>query len=481
MRGPSMKNQLLLFAILIQLFTAEAALALTTPLFSNDRAGFLENFTNTEIEDFESGDVADGAVTICSSTVQSISNDACFSPGEITNGIEFLASPSFGSMNLVGAGISSVPANTSKALTVGAAGDSLDIVFPGTVSNENVFMVGFDLMSTVTLDTCAVEVFREDGSLIGSTGVSCSDISLQFFGVASNEPIGRVRVSSLNAGAEVIDNVVFGSWNADISISLSSTAGDLVVPGETIVFTTTVTNTGPDTAIGAQAILTLPEQVTYISNNCGAEAPVGGVFSFIPNFGGLDASGAATCEITTTVNNSVRGNLVANASARAASPDSDTSNNNVILNLQAPDLITVLDSTFRKKRRRLVLDIITNDRATGLPFNFTERLPGVTCTYDIVTARGNTVRPVALSFNKIATVSTKDGQKRLNLRRMPRLQGKPRRSGQPTANLQAILSCEGLPEVQSNLETIGASPKNSTTLPYNRWISFLKNRIERVG
>jgi uncharacterized repeat protein (TIGR01451 family) len=108
----------------------------------------------------------------------------------------------------------------------------------------------------------------------------------------------------------------------DVDLALAkSVAPSDVVPGDNAVFTLTVTNNGPGAATGVVVTDTLPPELVYVSNDCGAAfaAP-----TLTWNVGALAAAGSATCNVTVTV--SVAGSFTNNASVAGNETDPTPAN-----------------------------------------------------------------------------------------------------------------------------------------------------------
>ena len=95
-------------------------------------------------------------------------------------------------------------------------------------------------------------------------------------------------------------------------------------PGDTVIYTITVTNNGPGDATNVVVTDTLPAGVTYVSDDCG------GMFvdpTFTWNVGGLANGANAVCNVTVTVDADAEGDLVNGATVTADNSDPDTTNN----------------------------------------------------------------------------------------------------------------------------------------------------------
>ncbi|HEX4954366.1 MAG TPA: IPTL-CTERM sorting domain-containing protein [Thermoanaerobaculia bacterium] len=88
---------------------------------------------------------------------------------------------------------------------------------------------------------------------------------------------------------------------ADLTLTKTSDAAGTVNPGDTVVYTLTVTNNGPaNPATGVTVTDTLPAAVTYVSNDCGAPAAVGQLFTW--TIGNLALNASVVCNVSVTVN-----------------------------------------------------------------------------------------------------------------------------------------------------------------------------------
>ncbi|HEX4954878.1 MAG TPA: DUF11 domain-containing protein [Thermoanaerobaculia bacterium] len=114
-----------------------------------------------------------------------------------------------------------------------------------------------------------------------------------------------------------------GCLEADLALTKSA-APPNVSPGDNVVYTLTVSNNGPGGATGVVVTDSLPAQVTYVSNDCGAgfASP-----TVTWNVGALANGGSATCNVTVAVNAGVNGAVVNSATASGAGVDPVSSNN----------------------------------------------------------------------------------------------------------------------------------------------------------
>jgi uncharacterized repeat protein (TIGR01451 family) len=111
----------------------------------------------------------------------------------------------------------------------------------------------------------------------------------------------------------------------DLGITKTSDAVGPVNPEATVVYTLDVFNFGPDDATGVTVVDTLPTEVTYVSDTCGAGPPVGQTWTWV--IGNLAASAGASCDITVTVNPGVTGS-VSNTATVTGNEDDPAPDNN---------------------------------------------------------------------------------------------------------------------------------------------------------
>lgn len=172
--------------------------------FFTDRASFQAAFPGLTLEDFSENNLPPNSVATCTDTpVDSTTNDQCFSPGDVVEGIALddITTP-----------------NNMVLLTPPFFGTTCDAVGPNTFVDDGEIVfdpairaVGFDMQCNVA-DTIGIEVFGPGGSL-GSTSVPCPPIPGQvFFGVETVDPGGIVRLTTIAVGdgGELVCDVEFG-------------------------------------------------------------------------------------------------------------------------------------------------------------------------------------------------------------------------------------------------------------------------------
>jgi uncharacterized repeat protein (TIGR01451 family) len=116
---------------------------------------------------------------------------------------------------------------------------------------------------------------------------------------------------------------VGGGPTADLLIGKSDDA-DPVLAGDSLTYTITVTNVGPETAQNVVVTDTLPAGVTFVATTGCAEDPVG-----VPtcSIGNLGAGGSAVFSIEVTVDGGTGGTITNNASVNSDTLDPNAANN----------------------------------------------------------------------------------------------------------------------------------------------------------
>ena len=171
------------------------------------------------IEDFEDGSATPGAIVTCSSPLNSATNDACFTPGEILPGIEIHDNPGPSNNGMVLLG-RNVIGNPSIATGPQSFSEGTDIRF----TNNNVQAVGMDVFIN-TPSIVGITVYGQSGVLRTSSVAATTTGS--FWGIISDQPISRISLTS--SFGELVDNIAFGGAGSDVDryrINLNS--GELV-------------------------------------------------------------------------------------------------------------------------------------------------------------------------------------------------------------------------------------------------------------
>ena len=158
-------------------------------IFFDDRAKFDATCPGLPLEDFENTNAPPDSVVVCSTSINSATNDACYSPGALIDGFTLTGIPVAGSGEFVVLtppfiGVTSVVAGPNTF------DDDSEISF----ANKNVTGVGVDLLSGVTApgDTVDIEIFGVGDVSLGKTKIPLLNPPGQFWGVRVDQPITRI-------------------------------------------------------------------------------------------------------------------------------------------------------------------------------------------------------------------------------------------------------------------------------------------------
>ena len=191
--------------------------------FFADRAGCSTACPNLPVEDFENSNCSATDIEALPAPLDENSNDACFTPGQILPGIQFLNDgPERGGIELAFIGSNTGFGNPSDVVVANFFIDGFKIInFP----SNDVNTVCMDLTSFLGSGNCNIDIFGPSG-LLGSTVSPCTAAG-NFFGVKSNSDIITMIVISdplPDPGAEGADNIAFGSCIVDVDKDYRHTA-----------------------------------------------------------------------------------------------------------------------------------------------------------------------------------------------------------------------------------------------------------------
>ncbi|MEL7061229.1 MAG: proprotein convertase P-domain-containing protein [Acidobacteriota bacterium] len=208
-----------------------------------DRVLFEADFPGLPVEDFESGQVADGALEACGSPLDASGDGVCFAPGALLAGFVLAdqPGPDDGDLLLVGDGFFG---NPTKIVASNPLADGLEIAFPDPVE-----AVGLDLFNLPGPDDAlTIDVFGPSDELLGSVAADSSSTG-EFFGVSSSQPIARLLLTSAINEAEGIDDLTFSvgsflSFESAVSVDTCAPTpinqNGVVEPGEEIELSVTL-------------------------------------------------------------------------------------------------------------------------------------------------------------------------------------------------------------------------------------------------
>jgi hypothetical protein len=188
-------------ALLAGTFALTAGVANAATMFSFDEASFNAGNTFTSTEDFETEGFAPGTASGTSAA-------------SVVYG-DFTLDVNTGDVVEVGAGFAGVPSAMAGANTFVA---SLNVLLP---ANTTAF--GGDLFSLFDGSIFTVSVFDTFDNLLASTGIAVGNDTSEgrFFGVFSDEAIGRVNFFSNTNQAELVDNLRAGSHITPVPLPAS--------------------------------------------------------------------------------------------------------------------------------------------------------------------------------------------------------------------------------------------------------------------
>jgi len=287
--------------------------------FFNDRVLFVATGATLVQENFDGSLVAPNNVCANTPALNSTTNDTCFATGGVVAGQELDVIVDGGGGNYV-------------ILTTGFLGVTADVVGPSSFTDHAVWRfdppvtaVGFDvvgdLIAAVNVD---INIFDVGGNMLGTT-TSAGTNPGTFFGVTSTTPIGRIETVEPAGGGELFSGLVFGDLILDADVGVTkvvSTAPSPLLVGSSVVYTISASNAGPADGTDVVVSDTLPANLTYVSNTCGATfaAP-----TLTWTIGALASGASVDCSITTTVADF--GEISNTATIAASSTDPNAANN----------------------------------------------------------------------------------------------------------------------------------------------------------
>jgi uncharacterized repeat protein (TIGR01451 family) len=187
----------------------------------------------------------------------------------------------------------------------------------GSIDGQSATLSG----STVTFPAVSIDDDETvSATLVFTVGVDASGTLTNTASVSADA--GETDTTNNTATADVT-----ATPQADLTVS-KSVDRDFTQPGETLVYTVTVSNDGVSTATAATAVDTLPSGVTFVSGtgpDGEALSASGGVITV--DGGDLAPNDDFTFTINATVDASASGTLTNNVSVSTDTAESDTTNN----------------------------------------------------------------------------------------------------------------------------------------------------------
>ena len=170
--------------------------------FYTDRAAFEADNPQLVLETFAATNAV--AIVSCPDPFNSASNDACFSPGAIVDGVE---------VDSLGA----PPDDLNVVIPVGALGNADVLVGPNTFAVDGtirhpdpavpVYATGVDLFCPLAPATLNIEIYDTAGVLLGTDSSPCGATG-NFWGVASDDQIGWIE--TITPEGDLYSDIEFG-------------------------------------------------------------------------------------------------------------------------------------------------------------------------------------------------------------------------------------------------------------------------------
>ncbi|VAW36178.1 internalin, putative [hydrothermal vent metagenome] len=177
----------------------------------------------------------------------------------------------------------------------------------------------------------------------GSTTTCTINATVTDFGTHVNNATVTAAVDDNTANNDA-NSTVQGPVEVDMSIVKTSDAVGQVAEDATVVYTLAVTNNDmDDSATNVVVTDILPPQVTYVSNDCGANVAAG---TLTWNAGSVAANATVNCNITVTV--SGFGTFDNTADVSADETDNTTGNNSSTTTVEGPTSAAGVDLTMQK-------------------------------------------------------------------------------------------------------------------------------------
>jgi hypothetical protein len=157
----------------------------------------------TNSEDFETN-VTGGNLTACVGDINSSTNNACFTPGQIVGGININAAPP-GDTVLLPPGFNGLTSSVLGAITFSS---TTELAF--TDGTTQAF--AFNLYAGLTAADVDIFIFDLSDALIDTVTVSGIAVlpGNQFIGIVAPSPVGRISIATQGGSGELIDNLLFG-------------------------------------------------------------------------------------------------------------------------------------------------------------------------------------------------------------------------------------------------------------------------------
>ena len=216
--------------------------------------------------------------------------------------------------------------------SVADPGDSIDYTFV-VVNNGNV-----NLSNINVADPLINPVTCPSGNPIPVLAPGASETCTGSYSIVQGDIDSGVRINTATAtGQDPGSNpVTANGFHSETipqtaDLTLDKTVEPMsVMPGESVMYTLTVTNLGPSTATMVEVVDQLPSGLIWDSDDCGAGPPVSERLTW--SVGSLAINASAVCRISATVSPTAPGASLLNsatASSAEADPDPGSSSSSV--------------------------------------------------------------------------------------------------------------------------------------------------------
>ncbi len=166
----------------------------------------------------------------------------------------------------------------------------------------------------------------ENACSSSNTNISPSETIATISNTSAN--ISNTNASISNTAIMPIDTNATITYPCSSDLSITKTdSPDPVNAGETLTYTITVTNNGPNNADNVTVTDNLPSDVSYQSDTCGGSVS-GQTWTW--NVGSLNSGDSQTCQITVQVSSSASGVLNNMVNVSSSTPDPNSNNNQYI-------------------------------------------------------------------------------------------------------------------------------------------------------
>jgi subtilisin-like proprotein convertase family protein len=207
-----------------------------------DRGVFDSDWPGLPVEDFENTLVPTDSMLACDGPFDSTTDNGCFAPGGILDGIRFQASPdNTGSLVVLTEGSYGMPSAVVGPVNISA---NYDILFLG----GGVGAVGLDLFDPLNAQNVIDVYIHGPGDvLLGQTTFPVGATTPTFWGVGSyDQPITRIHTQLQFSSAELVDSVAFGGLPIQCGVDWASPSptSSVTAPGDGTEVIVTLDSTG---------------------------------------------------------------------------------------------------------------------------------------------------------------------------------------------------------------------------------------------